>query len=94
MVARPLKMILHKIVAQYYTYCNNETPEMSSHDISGVCLFLGCADFAPRVGARAGYRAREGIGGSHTKPTVQTKSAGDARLAADRKGGGDRRGAS
>ena len=54
----------------------------------------GCTDFTPRVGARAVYRAREGIGGSPTKPTVQTKSAADARPAADRKGGGDRRGAS
>ena len=38
-----------------------------------------CADFAPRVGTRAVYRAREGIGGSITKSTVQTKFAADAR---------------
>ena len=37
-------------------------------------------DFAPRVGARAACRAREGIGGSETKPIVQTKSAADSRL--------------
>ena len=42
-------------------------------------VFAVCADFAPRVGARAACRAREGIGGSHLKSIVQTKSAADPR---------------
>ena len=43
-----------------------------------MCLFGVCTDFAPRVGACAACRAREGIGGSPAKPIVQTKSAADA----------------
>ena len=59
-------------------------------DRSVICkmrLFYGgvCADFAPRVGARAACRAREGIGGGHTKSVVQTKPAADARLSRSRR---------
>ena len=59
-----------------------------------MCLFGVCTDFAPRVGARAACRAREGIGGSITKPTVQTKSAADARSCRLPSADGTRRGAS
>ena len=58
-------------------------------------LVLGiCADFAPRVGARAACRAREGVGGSITKPTVQAKSAADPRPYRLPTADGTRRGAS
>ena len=59
-------------------------PEVMQADRSVICkmrLFYGgvCTDFAPRVGARAVYRAREGIGGSDTKSVVQIRFAADAR---------------
>ena len=50
-------------------------------------------DSAPRVGARAVYRAREGIGGSITALLVQTKSAADLRLCRLPSADGTRRGA-
>ena len=64
--------------------CGEFTHAESARDIERQYperfLMLGvCADFAPRVGTRAVYRAREGIGGSITKSTVQTKFAADAR---------------
>ena len=45
----------------------------------GRPLFILCTDFAPRVGARAVHRAREGIGGCNSKSIVPTKSAADPR---------------
>ena len=53
-----------------------------------------CTDFAPRVGACAACRAREGIGGSDTKSIVQTKSAADSRPRRLPTADGARRGAS
>ena len=51
-------------------------------------------DPAPRVVACAASRAREGIGGSQAKPTVQTKSAADPRPRRLPAADGARRGAS
>ena len=64
--------------------CGEFTHAESARDIERQYperfLMLGvCADFAPRVGARAVYRAREGIGGNEAKPFAQTKFAADAR---------------
>ena len=69
-------------------------PEIPFFRSSGMVFFMVCTDFAPRVGARAACRAREGIGGSETKPIVQTKSAADSRLSRLPRAGGTRRGAS
>ena len=79
--------------------CGEFTHAESARDIERQYperfLMLGvCADFAPRVGTRAVYRAREGIGGSDTKSTVQTKSAADPRPCRLPAAGGTRRGAS
>ena len=53
---------------------------------SGRPLFILCTDFAPRVGARAVHRAREGIGGCDSKSIVPAKFAADPRLSRRPKG--------